>query len=191
MSIDRIIDLLPVNRKIDRTFRQRRRERIAQRQPRLIDVEDEPVQKEESQPTVKVPTSKESESTKTDKIVEKVHELNQSEQEEPTKPNTEELANETKTKTEANSVTETEEEESDKVPSSLGPAEGSVNPKLSVEAEEETIKLSVEPEFTTPMLTSANTSKKSELSIMMDMCKFMHNQQQTYWKYAKIRDDSI
>ena len=25
----------------------------------------------------------------------------------------------------------------------------------------------------------------------MDMCKFMHNQQQTYWKYEKIRDDSI
>ena len=25
----------------------------------------------------------------------------------------------------------------------------------------------------------------------MDMCNFMHNQQQTYWKYAKIKDDSI
>ncbi len=41
------------------------------------------------------------------------------------------------------------------------------------------------------MPTPASTSKKSELSILMDMCKFMHNQQQTYWKYAKIRDDSI
>ena len=41
------------------------------------------------------------------------------------------------------------------------------------------------------MLTSASTSRKSELSILMDMCKFMHNQQQTYWKYAKIRDESI
>ncbi|XP_040966316.1 cytochrome b-c1 complex subunit 7-2, mitochondrial isoform X1 [Gossypium hirsutum] len=32
MSIDRIIDLLPVDPKIERTFRQKRRERIAERQ---------------------------------------------------------------------------------------------------------------------------------------------------------------
>ncbi|KAH1047604.1 hypothetical protein J1N35_038388 [Gossypium stocksii] len=122
-------------------------------------------------------------------LIEKVHELNQSEQEEPTKPDTKESTNETKT--EANLVTETEEEEFDKEPGSPRPAEGSTHPELRVEPEEEIVKLSVEPEFTTPMLTSANTSKKSKLSIMMDMCKFMHNQQQTYWKYEKIRDDSI
>ncbi|KAH1114897.1 hypothetical protein J1N35_008275, partial [Gossypium stocksii] len=79
-----------------------------------------------------------------------------------------------------NSVTDTEEEESDKEPNSSKPIEGSTNSKPKVEPEEETIKLSVEPEFTTPMPTFASTSKKSELSIMIDMCKFMHNQQQTY-----------
>ncbi|KAH1129719.1 hypothetical protein J1N35_001097, partial [Gossypium stocksii] len=41
------------------------------------------------------------------------------------------------------------------------------------------------------MPTSVSTSKRLELSILMDMCKLMHNQQQTYWKYVKIRDDSI
>ncbi|KAH1031664.1 hypothetical protein J1N35_043838 [Gossypium stocksii] len=110
-----------------------------------------------------------------ERLVEKVHELNQREQEEPTKPNTKDSTNETETK--ANSVTETKEEESDKEPGCLGPVEGSANPKFRVEPKEETVKLSVEPEFTTPMLTFAITSKKSELSIMMDMCKFLHNQQ--------------
>ena len=33
--------------------------------------------------------------------------------------------------------------------------------------------------------------KKLEFSIMMDMMKFMHNQQQAYWKYAKVRNDSV
>ncbi|KAH1122658.1 hypothetical protein J1N35_005818 [Gossypium stocksii] len=87
--------------------------------------------------------------------------------------------------------TSSKEEESDKEPNSPEPTEGSTNPELRVEPEEEIVKLSVEPEFTTPMPTSANTLNKLELSIMIDMCKFMHNQQQTYWKYAKIRDDSI
>ncbi|KAH1055920.1 hypothetical protein J1N35_033985 [Gossypium stocksii] len=120
-----------------------------------------------------------------ERLVEKVHELNQREQEEPTKPDTEE------TETEANLVIDTEEEESDKEPNSPKPAEGSANPEPKVEPEEETVKLSVEPKFKTLMLTSTRTSKKSKLSIMMDMCKFMHNQQQTYWEYAKIRNDSI
>ncbi|KAH1073000.1 hypothetical protein J1N35_025328 [Gossypium stocksii] len=105
-----------------------------------------------------------------ERLVEKVHELNQSEQEEPTKPDTKESTNETKI--EANLVTKTEEEESDKEPGSPGLAEGSANPELRVGPEEETVKLSVEPEFTTLM---PNTLKKLELSIMMDMCKFMHN----------------
>ncbi|KAK5835771.1 hypothetical protein PVK06_011478 [Gossypium arboreum] len=122
-----------------------------------------------------------------ERLVEKVHELNQSEQEEPTKLDTEESTNETKTK----SVTATEEEETDKEPNSPKLVEGSENPKPRVEPEEEPIKLSVEPKYTTPMPTFASISRKSELSMLMDMCKFMHNQQQTYWKYAKIRDDSI
>ncbi|MBA0626731.1 hypothetical protein Godav_004342 [Gossypium davidsonii] len=41
------------------------------------------------------------------------------------------------------------------------------------------------------MPTSSNTMKKPELSIMMDMMKFMHNQQHAYWKYAKIKGDSV
>ncbi|KAK5842503.1 hypothetical protein PVK06_004870 [Gossypium arboreum] len=83
-----------------------------------------------------------------ERLVERVHELNQGEQEEPTEPDTD-----------------------------------------AVEPEEEPVKLRVEPESASPMPTSASALKKSELSILMDMCKFMHNQQQTYWKYAKIRDD--
>ena len=35
MSIDRIIDLLPVDLEIERNFRQKRRERTAQRQVKL------------------------------------------------------------------------------------------------------------------------------------------------------------
>ncbi|KAH1107998.1 hypothetical protein J1N35_011766 [Gossypium stocksii] len=88
-------------------------------------------------------------------------------------------------------VIDTEEEESDKESNSPKPAEGYANPKPRVDPEEETVKLSVEYEFSTPILISTSTSKKLELSIMMDMCKFMHKQQQTYWKYAKVRDDSI
>ncbi|KAK5842523.1 hypothetical protein PVK06_004893 [Gossypium arboreum] len=117
----------------------------------------------------------------------KVRELNQSEQEEPTEPDTEESTNETETE----SVTGTEEEESDKEPNSPKQVEGFENPEPRVEPEEEPVKLSVEPEYTTPMPTFSNTLRKSKLSILMDMWKFMHNQQQTYWKYAKIRDDSI
>ncbi|KAL1165283.1 hypothetical protein V6Z11_A06G121200 [Gossypium hirsutum] len=109
------------------------------------------------------------------------------EQEKPTEPDTEESTNETETE----SVTTTTEEESDKKPNSPKPVEGSENPKPRVEPEEEPIKLSVEPEYTTPMPTFTSTSRKSELPMLMDMYKFMHNQKQTYWKYAKIRDDSI
>ena len=47
-----------------------------------------------------------------ERLIEKVHELNQGEQEEPTEPGTEELTNETETE----SVSNTEEEESDKEP---------------------------------------------------------------------------
>jgi len=110
-----------------------------------------------------------------ERLVEKEHELNQGEQEEPTKPDSEESTNETETE----SVTDTEEKEFDKEPNSPKLVEGSENPEPRVEPEEEPVKLSVEPEYTTPMPTSASTSRKSELSILMDI------QQQTYWKYAK------
>ena len=104
-----------------------------------------------------------------------MHELNQGEQEEWTESDIGELTN--GTETEANSVTDTEEEESNK----------ELNiPEPRVEPEEEPVKPSVELEYTTPMPTFASTSRKLELSILMDMCKFMHNQQQTYWKYTKI-----
>ncbi|KAK8366044.1 hypothetical protein V6Z11_A02G095100 [Gossypium hirsutum] len=122
-----------------------------------------------------------------ERLVEQVHELNQSEQEEPTEPDAEESTNETETE----SITTTEEEESDKEPNSPKPVEGSENPKPRVEPEEEPVKLSVEPKYATPMPTFPSTSRKSELSMLIDMYKFMHNQQQTYWKYAKSRDDSI
>ncbi|KAH1082321.1 hypothetical protein J1N35_022082 [Gossypium stocksii] len=89
-----------------------------------------------------------------EKLVEKVHELNQGEQEEPTELDTEQSTNETET--EANSVIDTKKEESDKEPNSLKPVEGSANPKPKVELEEEIVKLSVEPKFITPMPTSAN-----------------------------------
>ncbi|XP_016704263.1 uncharacterized protein [Gossypium hirsutum] len=100
-------------------------------------------------------------------LVERVHELNQGKQEEPTEPKTEESIN--KIETEADLVTNTEEEESDKEPNSPQPTEGAENPEPRVDLKEEPVKLSVEPEFTTPMLTPASTLKKSELSIMMDM----------------------
>ncbi|KAK5839101.1 hypothetical protein PVK06_007863 [Gossypium arboreum] len=111
-------------------------------------------------------------------LVEKVHELNQGEQEGPIELDIDESTKETET--EANSVTDTKQEEFDKEPNSPKPVEGSATPKLEVEPESETVKLSVELESSTPMPTSASASKKSELSIIMDMCKFMHNQQQTY-----------
>ncbi|XP_040944231.1 uncharacterized protein [Gossypium hirsutum] len=82
---------------------------------------------------------------------ERVHELNQGEQEEPTEPEIEESTN--KTETEVDSVIETEEEESDKELNSPQPAKGAGNPEPRVEPEEEPVKLSVEPKFTTPMPT--------------------------------------
>ncbi|KAK5775890.1 hypothetical protein PVK06_043844 [Gossypium arboreum] len=115
-----------------------------------------------------------------ERLVERVHELNQGEQEEPTKPDTEESTDETETK--ANSVTDTEEEESDKEPNI---------PEPRVELEEEPVKLSVEPEFATPMSTSESASKKSGLSILMDMCKFIHNQQQTYYAIFETWTEDI
>ncbi|KAK5835963.1 hypothetical protein PVK06_011690 [Gossypium arboreum] len=96
-----------------------------------------------------------------ERLVEKVHELMQGEQEEPIELGTEESTNEIETE----SVTDTKEEESDKEPNSTKPVEGSENPEPRVEPEEEPVKLSVEPEYTTPVPTSASTSRNVELSI--------------------------
>ncbi|XP_040940695.1 uncharacterized protein [Gossypium hirsutum] len=89
-----------------------------------------------------------------ERLVERVHELNQGEQEEPIEPDTEESTD--GIETEANLVTDTEEEESDKELNSPKPIEGSEIPEPRVEPEEEPVKLSVEPKYTTPMPTSAN-----------------------------------
>ncbi|KAK5842510.1 hypothetical protein PVK06_004877 [Gossypium arboreum] len=97
------------------------------------------------------------------KLVERVHELNQGKQEEPTEPDTEESTNETET--EANSITNTEEEESVKELNSPKPIEGSKNPEPRVEPEEEPAKLSVELESATLMPNFPSALKKLELSI--------------------------
>ncbi|KAK5771513.1 hypothetical protein PVK06_047728 [Gossypium arboreum] len=120
-------------------------------------------------------------------LVENVHELNPLE---PTQPETEESLN--KFESEADSVDKTEEIESE---------EESNNPKLINKPEvsepkeemnaDEPIEPSVDLELTIPMPTSSNTTKKSEFSIMMDMMKFMYNQQQACWKYVKIKDDFV
>ncbi|XP_012480943.1 uncharacterized protein LOC105795833 [Gossypium raimondii] len=94
-----------------------------------------------------------------ERLVERVHELNQGEEEEPTEPETKESTN--KTKTEVDSVTDTEEKESDKEPNSPQPAEGVENPEPRVEPEEEPVKPYVEPEYTTPMPTSAIKGMKN------------------------------
>ncbi|KAK5771894.1 hypothetical protein PVK06_048149 [Gossypium arboreum] len=70
-----------------------------------------------------------------ERLIERVHELNQGEQEEPTEPDTEESID--GTETEANLVIDTEKEESDKEPNSPRPIEGSENPDLRVEPKEE------------------------------------------------------
>ncbi|KAK5811456.1 hypothetical protein PVK06_026790 [Gossypium arboreum] len=89
-----------------------------------------------------------------ERLVEKVHELNQGEQEDPTEPDIEESTNEIET--EANSVTDIEEEESNKELNNLEPVEGSVTPEPRFEPQEEPVKLSVEPKSTTPIPTSTS-----------------------------------
>ncbi|KAH1072913.1 hypothetical protein J1N35_025241 [Gossypium stocksii] len=106
------------------------------------------------------------------RLVGRVQELNQGEQTEPSELETEESTNAAETK--ANSVADFEEEEFETEPIGPNPAEGTTNYEPKVQPEEEPVKPSVEPEFVTPIPTHASTSKKSELSIMIDMCKFMH-----------------
>ncbi|KAH1114651.1 hypothetical protein J1N35_008029 [Gossypium stocksii] len=55
----------------------------------------------------------------------------------------------------------------------------------------ELVKTTSNTELTILMTTTSNINDKLEFSTMMDMWKFMHNQQDAYWKYVKIKDDSI
>ncbi|MBA0610607.1 hypothetical protein Godav_011428 [Gossypium davidsonii] len=114
------------------------------------------------------------------RLVENVHELN------PTEPEIDESSN--KSEIEANSVIEIEKVKSEEEPDN---PELIMEPEVSEPREEPNAKELVEPELTIPMPYSSNTVKKLDLSIIMDMKNFMHNQQQAYWKYAKIRDDSV
>ncbi|KAK8305424.1 hypothetical protein V6Z12_D03G062100 [Gossypium hirsutum] len=111
-----------------------------------------------------------------ERLVENVHELNPPKPSEPTRPETNESSNESKM--EANSVTKTEEAESELEPSNPEPIKKSEvsKPREELNADEP-VEPSVDPELTIPILTSSNTVKKLELLIMMDMMKFMHNQQ--------------
>ncbi|KAK5785486.1 hypothetical protein PVK06_040077 [Gossypium arboreum] len=104
------------------------------------------------------------------------HELKPSEPSEPIESETDESSN--NSKKEAVSVTKIEKAEFEEEPS---------NPKLIKEPkvseprkesnDDEPIVPSIDLELTNPSPTSSNTVKKSELSTMMDMMKFMHNQQ--------------
>ncbi|KAK5839502.1 hypothetical protein PVK06_008299 [Gossypium arboreum] len=94
-----------------------------------------------------------------ERLKEKVHELNQGEQEEPTKPGTEESTNETETEL----VSNNEEEESDKEPVKYR--------EPRIEPEEEPVKLSVEPKYTTLLPTSVHVKKKVVLRENQDKVK--------------------
>ncbi|KAK5794535.1 hypothetical protein PVK06_035767 [Gossypium arboreum] len=123
-----------------------------------------------------------------ERLEENVDELNPTELSEPTEPEIGKSSN--KAKTEANLVIEIEEVKLEEEPN---------NPELIKELEvskprkksnaNEPVEPSVDHELNIPMPTSSDTVKKSKLSIMMDMMKFMHNQQQAYWKYVNIKDD--
>ncbi|KAK5775160.1 hypothetical protein PVK06_043029 [Gossypium arboreum] len=123
-----------------------------------------------------------------ERLLENVHELNPPS--ELPEPKTDESLN--KSKTEANSLIEIEETKSEE---EMNDPELIKSSKVSEPKEEpntdESVEPNVDPELTICMPTSSITVKKSKLSIMMDMMKFMHNQQHAYCKYAKFRDDSI
>ncbi|XP_016690862.1 uncharacterized protein [Gossypium hirsutum] len=154
---------------IERTFRERRHERTAQRQ-----VEMNLVNQNQDQARVKTQANLNGRYvqgciTKYDleRLVERVHELNQGEQEEPTEPDIEELTD--GTETEANSFTNTEEKGSDKEPNIS---------KLRVKPKEELVKLSFELEYTTSMPTSASyyqlKVKDSDVSKMAFQTRYSH-----------------
>ncbi|KAK5785488.1 hypothetical protein PVK06_040079 [Gossypium arboreum] len=113
-----------------------------------------------------------------ERLVKNVELLNQIE---PNDPEYDESS--TKFEPKANSVNEMEESEVE---------EKSNNPEIKVEPNVvELMEPSVNLVLTIPVPTSSNTMKKWEFSTMIDMWTFIHNQQQAYWRYAKIKDDSI
>ncbi|KAK5842379.1 hypothetical protein PVK06_004729 [Gossypium arboreum] len=102
-----------------------------------------------------------------EQLVENVELLNQVELDEPNKLESEEFS--TKSESEVDSVNETEEAETEEEPN---------NPELRVEPNvAELVEPSVNHDLTIP---TSNTMKILKFSIMMDMWKFMHNQQQAY-----------
>ncbi|KAK5824844.1 hypothetical protein PVK06_019628 [Gossypium arboreum] len=114
-----------------------------------------------------------------ERLVENVNELNPTKPGEPIEPKTNESSN--KSETEVNLVIETEAAKSKE---ELNNLESIKEPEVFEPREEtnvdEPVESSLNLELTIPMPTSLNTVKKSKLSIMMDMMKFMHNQQQAY-----------
>ncbi|KAH1082329.1 hypothetical protein J1N35_022090 [Gossypium stocksii] len=125
-----------------------------------------------------------------ERLVENILELNRTEPNDPTEPEIDESLN--NTEMEANSVTEIEKVEYEEEPSDPDPIkELEVSEPREESNVDEPVELSVGPELTIHRPTSSNIVKKSKLLIMMDMMKFMHNKQQNYWKYAKIRHDSV
>ncbi|KAK5818879.1 hypothetical protein PVK06_023829 [Gossypium arboreum] len=102
-----------------------------------------------------------------ERLVENVEQLNQIELNELNKPESDESS--TQSEPEDDLVNETEEAESKGEPN---------NPKPRVEPNiVEPVELSVNHELTIPMPTSLNTMKKSKFLTMIDMWKFIHNQQ--------------
>ncbi|KAK5775526.1 hypothetical protein PVK06_043424 [Gossypium arboreum] len=78
----------------------------------------------------------------------------------------------TKSKLKADSTNATEEAKTEEEPNSPKPR---VDPN-----DAEPVEPSVNPELTIPIPTSSNAMIKSKFSTMMDMWKFIHNQQQPY-----------
>ncbi|KAK5802078.1 hypothetical protein PVK06_029660 [Gossypium arboreum] len=107
--------------------------------------------------------------------------MNQVERNELNKSESDESS--TKSEPEADSTNAIEEEGTKEEPNSPEPR---VDPNAA-----EPVESSFNPELIIPMPSSSNTMNKSKLSTIMDMWKFKHNQQQAYWRYAKVKDDTI
>ncbi|MBA0761250.1 hypothetical protein Gotri_023923, partial [Gossypium trilobum] len=108
-----------------------------------------------------------------ERLVENVHKLNPIESSEPTKLEIDESS--TKSETKSNLVTKTEEVELEDEPNEpkpiKEPKDSEPRDKLNVD---ELVEPSIDTKLTIPMSTYSNIVKKSKLSNMMDMMKFMH-----------------
>ncbi|MBA0755869.1 hypothetical protein Gogos_022326, partial [Gossypium gossypioides] len=114
-----------------------------------------------------------------ERLVENVHQLNPIEPSDLTESETDESSNESET--EANSVTETEEVESEEELNKIKPIKGPevLEPRDKPNANK-LVEQSIDLELTNLMHAFLNTMKKSKSSTMMDIMKFMYNQQQAY-----------